>query len=77
MFQLPRRFGRSPSCTVRRLIISTQLHLQSISYYLGVPRDPTEFIFAMGELAFQTVAAGPLLFPVAAELALEPNREQC
>jgi len=31
----------------------------------------------MGELALQTVAAGPFLFPVAAELALEPNREQC
>ncbi len=45
--------------------------------YLGVPRDPTEFVIAMGELAFQTVAAGPLLFPVAAELTLEPNRGWC
>lgn len=27
----------------------------------------------MGELALQTVAAGPLLFPVATELTLEPN----
>ena len=45
--------------------------------YLGVPRDPTEFIIAMGELAFQPVAAGPLLLPVAAELALEPTRERC
>ena len=57
-------------------MISTELHSQSRSYYLGMPRDPTEFIFAMGELAFQAIATGPFLFPIAAELAFEPNRAQ-